>query len=184
MHSISHELRSPLTSTLGYIELMLEGVIVEEAAKEKYLLRSKERLLSLNSLIQDLFDLANLEAGRAEFSYTEVKAKELYQQMANRYKDDIKRSGLTYSAHFYGHQEAQLLIDETRINQVIENMMTNAMKYTSSGGIQLSMHVEDKHLICSIADSGVGIAERDLPLSLIAIIELPISMNPIHMGSD
>lgn len=163
LHSISHELRSPLTSTLGYIELMLEGVIVEEAAKEKYLLRSKERLLSLNSLIQDLFDLANLEAGRAEFSYTEVKAKELYQQMANRYKDDIKRSGLTYSAHFYGHQEAQLLIDETRINQVIENMMTNAMKYTSSGGIQLSMHVEDKHLICSIADSGVGIAERDLP---------------------
>ena len=57
---------------------MLEGVIVDPVARKKYLIRSKERLLSLNSLIQDLFDLANLEAGRAEFSFTEVKAKEFY----------------------------------------------------------------------------------------------------------
>ncbi|MCS5501646.1 ATP-binding protein [Lysinibacillus sp. A4] len=163
LHSISHELRSPLTSTLGYIELMLEGVIDDAVARKKYLIRSKERLLSLNNLIQDLFDLANLEAGRAEFSFTEVKAKELFLQMATRYEDEVKQSGLTFSAHFYGHEEAQLLIDKTRINQVIENIMTNAMKYTSNGGIQLSFHVEDKHLICSIADSGIGIAESDLP---------------------
>ena len=100
--------------------------------------------------------------------------------MATRYEDEVKQSGLTYSAHFYGHEEAQLLIDKTRINQVIENIMTNAMKYTSNGGIQVSIHVEDKHLICSIADSGIGIAESELPLFLIAIIVRLTSMKHIR----
>ncbi|MFJ7368138.1 ATP-binding protein [Lysinibacillus sp. NPDC098008] len=163
LHSISHELRSPLTSTLGYIELMLEGVIEDKAAIEKYLIRSKERLLSLNRLIQDLFDLANLEAGRAEFTFTEITAQELFQRFAYRYEDDVKRLGLDYSAHFEGHPEARLLIDEARIAQVMENLMNNAMKYTTDGHIQLMIHVEKMQLRCLVADSGIGIADSDLP---------------------
>lgn len=163
LHSISHELRSPLTSTLGYIELMLEGVIEDEAAREKYLIRSKERLLSLNRLIQDLFDLANLEAGRAEFTFTEMTAKEYFQRFAYRYEDDVKQLGLSYSAHFDGYPEARLLMDEMRITQVIENLMNNAMKYTTDGSIQFSIHVEEMHVRCSITDSGIGIAKSDLP---------------------
>lgn len=91
MHSISHELRSPITSTLGYIELILDGVIKEESEQEKYLIRSKERLLSLNVLIQDLFDLANLEAGRAEYTFIEVRAINLFQQFRFRFEREIKQ---------------------------------------------------------------------------------------------
>ncbi len=163
MHSISHELRSPITSTLGYIELILDGVIKEESEQEKYLIRSKERLLSLNVLIQDLFDLANLEAGRAEYTFIEVRAINLFQQFRFRFEREIKQLGLDYYADFYGHQEAQLLIDRARINQVMENLMTNAMKYTSNGSIQFLMYVEDTHLICSISDSGIGIPQSDIP---------------------
>lgn len=163
LHSISHELRSPITSTLGYIELILDGVIKEESEQEKYLIRSKERLLSLNVLIQDLFDLANLEAGRAEYTFIEVRAINLFQQFRFRFEREIKQLGLDYYADFYGHQEAQLLIDRARINQVIENLMTNAMKYTSNGSIQFLMYVEDTHLICSISDSGIGIPQSDIP---------------------
>ncbi|KOS69758.1 hypothetical protein AEA09_06035 [Lysinibacillus contaminans] len=162
MHSISHELRSPLTSTLGYIELILDGVISEEDQIEKYLLRSRESLLSLNLLIQDLFDLANLESGRAEYTFTKIKVAELYAQFEQQYEEEIKKSGLHYSANLYGNQEACVLIDVHRIKQVVTNLMLNAIKYTDDGSVRFSMFVEEENLIFSIEDSGIGIPESEL----------------------
>ncbi|MFJ7951873.1 ATP-binding protein [Lysinibacillus sp. NPDC096418] len=162
MHSISHELRSPITSTLGYIELILEGIVTDEKQREKYLVRSKERLLSLNLLIGDLFDLANLEAGRAEYTFTKVKVAEFYALFEHQYENEINNAGLNYSANLYGDREAYVLIDVQRIKQVITNLIVNAIKYTKSGGIQFSMFVEEESLICSIEDSGIGIPEKDI----------------------
>ncbi|GLC89286.1 ATP-binding protein [Lysinibacillus piscis] len=163
LHSISHELRSPITSTLGYIDLILDGVIVEADEKAKYLTRSRERLLALNLLIQDLFDLANLEAGRADYQFTSVKAYELFSQVEYRYEHEMQQRGLSYRAHFYGNEEARLLLDRTRIQQVIDNMMQNAMKYTNAGTIELLMYVKDQQFTCTIQDSGIGIPVNDLP---------------------
>ena len=162
LHSISHELRSPLTSTLGYIELMLDGVISEEDQKEKYLVRSRESLLSLNLLIQDLFDLANLEAGRAEYTLTKITVADLYAQVERQYEGETEKSGLSYSTSLHGDQEAYVLIDVPRIKQVVTNLMINAIKYTEKGSIHFSMFVEDGHLICSVEDSGIGIPEKDI----------------------
>lgn len=163
LHSISHELRSPITSSLGYIELILDDVITDEAEKIKYLTRGKERLLSLNTLIQDLFDLANLESGRAEYQFSKISAQELFQQFELRYEHEIEQLDLHYSANFYGSQHAQLLVDTARIQQVFENIMSNAMKYTKEGGIELSIYTNNEHLICSIKDSGIGIPASDTP---------------------
>lgn len=163
LHSISHELRSPITSSLGYIELILDGVITDEEEKIKYLTRGKDRLLSLNTLIQDLFDLANLESGRAEYQFTKISAKELFQQFELCYEYEIEQLDLHYSAHFYGSQHAQLLIDPARIQQVFENIMLNAMKYTTKGSIELTIYTNDEQLVCSIKDSGIGIPASDIP---------------------
>ncbi|MEC1178770.1 ATP-binding protein [Metasolibacillus meyeri] len=163
LHSISHELRSPITSSLGYIELILDGVITEEEEKVKYLTRGKERLLSLNMLIQDLFDLANLESGRAEYRFNKISAKELFQQFELRYEHEVGQLGLQYSANFYGSPYAQLLVDPARIQQVFENIMSNAMKYTKSGSIELAIYTNDEQFICSIKDSGIGIPTSDIP---------------------
>lgn len=163
LHSISHELRSPITSSLGYIELILDGVITEEEEKIKYLTRGKDRLISLNVLIQDLFDLANLESGRAEYQFSKISAKELFQQFELRYEHEIKQLGLQYSANFYGSPYAQLLVDTARIQQVFENIMSNAMKYTKKGSIELAIYTNDEHFICSIKDSGIGIPTKDIP---------------------
>ncbi|MFJ7735596.1 ATP-binding protein [Lysinibacillus sp. NPDC097287] len=162
IHSITHELRSPITSTLGYIELILEGVVTEEKQREKYLVRSKERLLLLNLLIEDLFDLANLEAGRAEYSLTKIKVAELYAQLEHQYEDEIHKAGLNYNSNLHGDTESYVLIDVQRIKQVVTNLMVNAIKYTKSGGIHFSMFVEDGSLVCSIEDSGIGIPEKDI----------------------
>ena len=162
MHSITHELRSPITSTLGYIDLMLDGVITGEQQKEKYLRRSKDSLISLNLLIQDLLDLANLEVGRAEYAFAKMNVAELFAHFKKLHEEEVKSAGLEYRAHFYGNQDAKVLIDLYRIKQVMTNLMTNAIKYTENGAIHFSMFVEEEHLICSIEDSGIGIPEEDL----------------------
>ncbi|WP_431029127.1 ATP-binding protein [Lysinibacillus sp. LZ02] len=162
LHSISHELRSPITSTLGYIEAILDGVVVEPAQQQFYLMRSKERLLSLNGLIQDLFDLAKLEAGRLEYALTKVSVQGFYDRLAYYYIEDIRRAGLNYQTNCCFEKEASILIDTARIQQVVTNIIMNAIKYTNQGNIIFMMWTENGELYCSIEDSGMGIPEKDI----------------------
>ncbi|MEG0259706.1 MAG: AAA family ATPase [Lysinibacillus sp.] len=162
LHSISHELRSPITSTLGYIEMILDDVVKDEQQQRKYLHRSKERLLALNVLIQDLFDLANLEAGRIEYAIRQVHVTTFYEQFAYKYEEEIKKAGLSYSTNNQMDMDAYVLIDESRIEQVITNLIVNAIKFTKKGSIHFSVTVQEQGLICSIEDSGIGIPEKDM----------------------
>ena len=161
-HSISHELRSPITSTLGYIEAILDGVVVNQEEQQHYLMRSKERLLSLNLLIQDLFDLAKLEAGRLEYALTKVDVQDFYDQLAISYEEDVQRENLTYKTDCYFEQEASILIDVKRIEQVVTNMIMNAIKYTKRGEISFMMRTTEDELICLVEDSGIGIPEQEI----------------------
>lgn len=162
-HSISHELRSPITSSLGYIDLILDGVISSEEDKEKYLIRGRERLLSLNTLIEDLFDLANLESGRVEYEMASITAYQLFEQFEDRFEHEIKERGLHYERQFFGVEDVSLLVDMARIQQVFDNILLNAMKYTADGFISVTMETTAQAFICKISDSGIGIPASDLP---------------------
>ena len=162
LHSISHDLRTPITSALGYLESILDGVVKDEAKQVLYLQRSKERLLSLNKMIQDLFDLANLGAGRVEFTYSKLSVQQLYEEFSMKYEDEVCQSGLNYSTMMKCKEDAFVLVDMGRINQVIFNLIQNAIKYTNEGLINFVMTVHEKTLICSIEDSGLGIPKNEL----------------------
>lgn len=161
--SISHELRSPITSSLGYIEAILDEIVTDPIKQREYLLRSKERLFSLKLLIQDLFDLAKLEAGRIDYELSVVNVKELYESFSEHYRGDVLQAGLSYEAsgHFTGQEF--VLIDLTRIEQVMTNLMTNAIKYTKQGHIKLVFSVQNQLLCCEVNDTGIGILSNDLP---------------------
>lgn len=162
LHSISHELRSPITSSLGYIEAILDGLVATEDERRHYLMRSKDRLLSLNILIQDLFDLAKLEAGRLEYSYSKVHVQKFYEQLAVSYAEDVQRANLTYNTDGHFENAAYILVDLNRIKQVVTNMIMNAIKYTKQGAISFKMWTTDEDLICVVEDSGIGIPEQEI----------------------
>lgn len=163
LQSISHELRSPLTSTLGYIESILDGVVQNPEQQIYYLQRSRERLIALNRLIQDLFELAKLEAGRMDFSFTKVSVHEFFDEFAYRFEANVLGANLSYSASGNLQPNQYVLIDLLRMEQVISNFISNAIKYTEKGRISLKMSVEDGELICIVEDSGIGIPEHELP---------------------
>lgn len=149
LSNISHELRTPITSIQGYIEAILDGVIEGSENFTKYLKLIHTRVLGLNHLIQDLFQLTKLEAKQIEFHIYEVPITELMQQVQNKYEVDIQKSGLILEVYpiycDYNNyckiddtccsiDDLMVTIDPDRINQVFNNLIFNAIKHTRSGG--------------------------------------------------
>ncbi|MEG0470865.1 MAG: AAA family ATPase, partial [Solibacillus sp.] len=163
LQSISHELRSPLTSTLGYIDSILDGVVQNPAQQIQYLQRSRERLIALNRLIQDLFELAKLEAGRTEFKYTKISINQFFEEFAYRFEQDVHQAKLAYSATCNLQPDFYVQIDLLRIEQVFSNLISNAIKHTREGRISISMSIEDDALFCVVEDNGSGILSSELP---------------------
>ncbi|WP_274307883.1 ATP-binding protein [Solibacillus daqui] len=163
LQSISHELRSPLTSTLGYIESILDGVVNEKEQQMYYLRRSHDRLISLNRLIQDLFELAKLEAGRMDFTFNTLTVQEFFEHFAYRFESNVLEANLAYSASGNLEPNSYVNVDLLRVEQVISNLVSNAIKYTEKGRVALKMSIEEEELVCIIEDSGIGIPEHELP---------------------
>lgn len=161
--SISHELRSPITSSLGYIDVILDDIVTDPAKQKEYLMRSRERLLSLKSLIQDLFDLAKLEAGRIDYEKSVVSVTELYEAFKERYRNEVERASLYYEIESQFTEEQFVSIDMARIEQVMTNLIVNAVKYTDSGRIKIVMSTGENSFNCAVTDSGRGIPANDVP---------------------
>lgn len=172
---ISHELGTPMTSIQGYIRAMLDRVIPPE---DHYLDMIYEKTLLVNRLVEDLFELSKLESNQMKFNYQQVEVKEFLNNTTQKFGADIKEQGFHFSAETIINQpeglNAILTIDPMRIEQVMNNLVFNAMKYTPAGGsigIQAEIRLADKNddhkmqgeLIIKVIDNGPGIVESSLP---------------------
>lgn len=163
LQNVSHDLRSPITSVLGYVDAILDGIVVDPEMQKVHLERSRGRLISLNYLIQDLFDLSQLEAGRTKFHFKTWSVEELFVTFDSKFRLDVEQADLTYSSSYSVEGEHEVVLDIDRIEQVLTNLITNAIKYTTDGKIHFSMLLEGNKWICSVKDSGIGIPEKELP---------------------
>ncbi len=163
LQNVSHDLRSPITSVLGYIDAILDGVVTNPEQQRVHLTRSRERLFSLNHLIHDLFDLSQLEAGRMQFYFQTWSIKELFVIFNEKFRLDVEQAGLIYTSAYTVEGVHYVTLDLARIEQVLNNLISNAIKYTSDGKIHFSMAIEGGKWICSVEDSGIGIPEKELP---------------------
>ncbi|WZL73917.1 ATP-binding protein [Clostridiaceae bacterium 35-E11] len=183
LSNISHELKTPITSIQGYIEAILDGVIVGTENFTKYLNLIHTRTLGLNRLIQDLIQLTQLETKQIDFQMYEISVLDLLEQIHNKYELDIEKSGLKFKMHpisYSCHQDCYkknicctshdliVTIDPDRIDQVFGNLIFNAIKHTAPGGI-INMYFEiipyfEKFLDCTYKDSA-----KDIP----SLINLP-----------
>lgn len=163
LHSISHELRLPISSAIGYIETILDGIVKDPMQQKLYLHRSKERLIALNRLIQDLFDLVKLESGRMEFQLERYSVAEFFELYSSQFAfmegtDDI----ITFDVVVGEPRDECVDIDTGRIEQVVSNLLSNAKKYTIKGNIRLSFEAKEDGIYCAVKDDGIGIRQSDL----------------------
>jgi signal transduction histidine kinase len=161
---VTHELATPLTSIRGYVETLLDpGVPKTPEERTAYLHEVLEESKRLDRLIAELFELARLEAGAMPLRPERLDWMALCRNMTRRLGPRFAEAGLALS--WTGSAEpAWVHADGRRLEQVVENLLVNALRYVPSGGsVTLSLERSGKGFRLSVSDDGPGIAPEDLP---------------------
>ena len=187
--NISHDLGTPMTLIQGYVEALLDGVVTEQEQKMKYLRLIHNRITGLNRLISDLFQLSKLEARQMNFEIQPMKTRDFMRLFKERYELEVLNAGLRFQSLLtelrpQDSPEGWVKIDVDRINQVLTNIIYNALKHTPRGGtIQLHMIVDEHSLVVQVQDNGSGIDPDDLPYIFDRFYKKDKSRNTSEGGS-
>lgn len=146
--NVSHDLRTPLTSLIGYIQLVAnDNISLEE--KDKYAKISLEKSKKLKALIDDLFEYSKLESGGIKLEKTKVNIIEIIEQSIGELSIQAKERNIEFNKNFK-NTKVDLLIDPGKIARVFENILENAVKYSVEGNdVNINLHENDKKLIIS-----------------------------------
>ncbi|MBF0286246.1 MAG: PAS domain S-box protein [SAR324 cluster bacterium] len=163
--NMSHEIRTPMNVFLGFTEILKE--MEDDPTKVKYLENIHSSGHALLHLINDILDLSKIEADKLELQYSPTSLQALLQEMQTLFNQKIVDKGLEFSVEFDKDMPNLLILDETRLRQVLINLIGNAVKFTDNGYIRLSAFLHkteeqtkqssDLHIV--VVDSGIGIPE-------------------------
>ncbi|MBR9978936.1 MAG: hypothetical protein KFH87_12695, partial [Bacteroidetes bacterium] len=158
---ISHEIRTPMNAILGFAEL-LQDKIHEEELRE-YLNSITVSGKTLLTLINDVLDLSKIEAGRLELEYRPTSIRGIVDEIRQLFAYQMQRKNLTFEARISDSVHTLLYLDETRLRQILLNLVGNAVKFTEKGHISVevksSLEAADRcTLTIVINDTGIGIA--------------------------
>lgn len=154
--NVSHEFRTPLTSILGYVELLLDDDDLTDYQRGplEIIQRNSERLLTLVS------DLLSSRRGQLIISPHAVDVAELVRASISAARPRAAESGVRL--RFDAPEQLEAHVDSARISQVLDNLVSNAIKYSPDGGeVTVSLRSEDNHVVCSVSDNGMGMSEQD-----------------------
>lgn len=179
---VSHELRTPLTAIKNSLDILLSGksgALTE--AMDKFINMAKRNVVRLSGIINDLLDLSKIEAGKMDFKFAFTKIEPVVEYVKTNLTEVAKEKGLTLQTKLEDGN-ADIYADTHRLEQVLTNLVSNAIKFTEEGGnIEISTSVanaEDikyeecfegefkklkgKYIVVSVTDTGIGISKDDL----------------------
>ena len=161
--NVSHELRTPMTSIRGFIEGILDGTIPKEK-QDHYLTIVRDETNRLNRLVNDLLDLARMEAGETKLTPSVFDINELLRQCVIKLEALLLEKGLIVDADFE-EEEIPVSADPDAIERVVYNLMHNAIKFTPAGGkISLITRKHKDLAEVTIKDTGIGIEPEELDM--------------------
>ncbi|MGD1877720.1 MAG: ATP-binding protein [Kiloniellaceae bacterium] len=173
--NMSHELRTPLNSILGFTEIMQKGVFgtIENRRYNDYLDTIRTSGTHLLTLINNLLDLAKIEAGREELQEELVDIRALLSAAAHAEEPTAREHGLILACEI-DRQPRQLRADPVKLNQIVLNLLSNAIKFTPDGGLVTlrGRGSDDGGYEISIADSGCGMDPDDIPQAMGAFAQI------------
>ena len=159
IHTVSHDLRSPLTSILGYTELV-ERTGPLNSNQQEFLRRLQDSIQHITTLVNDLLDLGRLEAGfdtRREL----VQLENVLNYSLDMFGAQIKQKNIKLDVSI-GKDLKELRANPIRIRQMLDNLLGNAIKYTpSEGSVHVSISMQDNQIILKVQDTGPGIPAED-----------------------
>lgn len=163
--NISHDLRTPLSSIQGYVETVLvRGDRLDPEQRAQHLKTALRHVQLLGRRVSDLFELSKLDAGRVEPKYETFCLAELLQDVVQNYQLGAQERGINLRLSAGSHTKTRVSADIALIERVLQNLIDNALRHTSSGGeITLALDAKGALIEVSVSDTGSGIALEHLP---------------------
>ncbi|MCR3921975.1 MAG: cell wall metabolism sensor histidine kinase WalK [Firmicutes bacterium] len=159
--NVSHELRTPMTSIQGFVEALLDGFAQDQKSQDRYLQVILDETIRLNRLVNDLLDLSRLETGQVSWPMEPLALPALIAQVATKLSSQFERQALTVKIEVPGNLP-WVLGNRDRIQQVLINLLGNAISFTPSGGtVTLAASDEGDKVRIRVTDNGVGIPEEE-----------------------
>jgi two-component system phosphate regulon sensor histidine kinase PhoR len=159
--NVSHELRTPLASLKVLAETLLDGAIKDSKAADQFLAQMDGEIDNLTQIVQELLELSKIESGRVPLSLQPISPDDLVAPAIERMRLQAERAGISLINNLPGDLQ-QVNADSNRIQQVLVNLLHNAIKFTNPGGsVTVTAMDDEKYIIFSVTDTGLGIAEDD-----------------------
>lgn len=180
--NMSHELRTPLHAIIGFTELLQDGLVTDAEDRAQSFRDIHASAQHLLSLINDILDLAKIEAGRMELDPEEVEIPRLFAAMIAllRERAQSKQLRLTASAG----EVTTVTADSRKLKQIMFNLLANAIKFTEPGGqVALEARAMDGAVALSISDTGIGISEEDQRELFQPFTQVDTSLARRHQGT-
>jgi PAS domain S-box-containing protein len=158
--NMSHEFRTPLNAILGYTHMLLQGVAGDLPANVKrQLTRIDSNGRHLLTIINEILDITRIEAGKMPMQVSEFNLNELVSEVMTELDPVIARSKLAVSARL-SVEPPLMNTDRQKVKQIVVNLLTNALKFTHHGGVEIGVEVEpdEEMASVSVSDTGIGIA--------------------------
>jgi signal transduction histidine kinase len=166
----SHELRTPLNGIIGFLKLLLEGMADDPQEQREFIEEAYKSSIHLLNLINDILDIAKIEAGKMELELNEIELDELFQDVDNLINTQAKQKNLNFQIKSPATLTPVILYGNyQRLLQIMLNLISNGIKFTKEGGIVVSAEVTNKKIECqgiefpgmvkiSVADTGIGVS--------------------------
>jgi signal transduction histidine kinase len=166
----SHELRTPLNGMIGFLKLILDGMADDPEEQEEFIGEAYRSALHLLNIINDILDIAKIEAGQLQIELSPVKLHELLDNVADMTSSQVRQKNLSFEIQKPPTtDEIILYANYQRLLQVMLNLVGNAIKFTHEGGVTISTEIVKKKLIVQghelpgvvkvrVADTGIGVS--------------------------
>jgi two-component system phosphate regulon sensor histidine kinase PhoR len=160
--NVSHELKTPLTSVKGYLETLLSGAKDEPEMLTRFLKKMETNVERLISLVQDILSLGSIEAQSDNFPKEKLEFKQTILQILSQHEHEASRKKITLDSS--GLQALRVFGDGEALSQIADNLVSNAIKYTSEGGkVEISLKSHPEGVQFQVKDTGFGIPKDQIP---------------------
>jgi len=161
--SVSHELRTPLAIIKQLVSLIYDGTVGEINSKQKeILMKTGNNIKRLKKIIDEVLDISRIERGALKFNYTLINLNDLIEESADFFKGIAKDRGIDLS-YKVPNKQVNIFIDCDRVNQIIFNLIDNAIKFTEDQGkIRIEIKILETKVRIGVIDTGIGVTKAGM----------------------
>ncbi|HNP19180.1 MAG TPA: ATP-binding protein [Fulvivirga sp.] len=160
---VSHELKTPIFAAQGFVHTLLDGAIKDKTVRTQFLERAAKSLDDLDLLVQDLLTLSHIETGEIKMQLEYFDLKKLIEDVVDQFVTKAEKKDINLKIVGVPTDKVIVYADWKRINQVMNNLVSNAIKYSNEGDkVEVGFKFHKNEVITYVKDSGVGIPTSDV----------------------